>query len=102
MKIVFLFIVGLTGFYWYLSDKAGPGKIGTVKADTINFTTQIQPILQKKCAPCHFPGGQLYEKMPFDKGATIIAHERGMYKRITDKNEQAVFKKYIQQHTASK
>jgi hypothetical protein len=72
--------------------------ITSLNIDTINFKTQIQPILQKNCSPCHFPGGKMYQKMPFDKGETIISHEAVAIKRFKEKNEIALLKKFIQQN----
>lgn len=70
--------------------------ITTVK-DTIDFVTQVQPILIKNCSPCHFTGGKMYEKMPFDKDTTIINHEKGILKRIKG-DENVVLKTFIQQN----
>ena len=36
-----------------------------------DFETQIKPIFQARCQPCHFSGGRVYDKMPFDKPETI-------------------------------
>jgi hypothetical protein len=71
--------------------------ISSLIVDTVNYQTQIQPILQMTCSPCHFPGGKMYEKMPFDKGETIISHEAGILKRIKDEQKVALIKKYIRQ-----
>src|SRR4026207_178990 len=65
--------------------------------DTINFTSQVQPILIKNCSPCHFTGGKMYERMPFDKDTTIINHENGVLKRIKG-DENTLIKTYILQH----
>ncbi len=65
--------------------------------DTINFKTQLQPILQKNCSPCHFTGGKMYEKMPFDKGETIVSHEAGIVKRIKDTSELSLVKRFIKE-----
>ncbi|HLF47324.1 MAG TPA: hypothetical protein VI548_12925 [Chitinophagaceae bacterium] len=66
-------------------------------AEKIDFVTQIQPILVKNCSPCHFTGGKMYERMPFDKDTTIINHEAGILKRI--KNEENILiKNFIQQY----
>jgi hypothetical protein len=75
--------------------------IASLSSDTIDFKTQIQPILQKNCSPCHFPGGKMYEKMPFDKGETIISHET-VAKRLKDENEIALIKNFIQQNRTAK
>jgi hypothetical protein len=71
--------------------------ISSFVADTINYQRQIQPILQEKCSPCHFTGGKMYERMPFDKGETIISHEAGIVKRIKDEQNAALIKQYVQQ-----
>lgn len=65
--------------------------------DTINFTSQVQPILLKNCSPCHFTGGKMYERMPFDKDTTIINHEKGVLKRIKGE-ENDLIKSFIQQN----
>ena len=65
--------------------------------DTNYFKTTIQPILQKNCTPCHFTGGKMYEKMPFDKGETIMSHEAGIVKRIKNEDELTLIKQFIRQ-----
>lgn len=63
----------------------------------INFATDIQPILEKKCNPCHFPGGKMYEAMPFDQAATILKHQEGMQKRIKSGEEGELLRAYFEQ-----
>jgi|SRR5688572_15239037 len=56
-----------------------------VAQDTIQiiaFDKDIVPILKSRCSPCHFPGGKMYEKMPFDKSKTIIDHSAGVARRL--------------------
>ena len=38
----------------------------TAKA-RVDFETQLKPIFQSKCMPCHFSGGKVYDRLPFDK-----------------------------------
>jgi len=66
-------------------------------SDTINYKTQIQPILQKNCSPCHFTGGKMYVKMPFDKAETIVSHEVGILKRIKNQEETELIRQFILQ-----
>jgi hypothetical protein len=40
-------------------------------AERPTFVSDIRPILQSRCQPCHFQGGQMYQKLPFDKPETI-------------------------------
>lgn len=66
--------------------------------DTIDFKTQVQPVLQNNCSPCHFPGGKLYEKLPFDEGGTIISHKTGILKRFKKEEDLKLLRQYIVQN----
>jgi hypothetical protein len=46
------------------------------------FLTSVRPMLAQKCAPCHEPGGKLYEKLPFDNRVVVAEHAPGMMKRL--------------------
>jgi hypothetical protein len=39
----------------------------------------------------------MYQKLPFDKGETIIDHEAGILKRIKEEKDVALIKQYILQ-----
>ena len=92
----FIFIFG-----WLESSTKKPSRKSTQKTialeDTIHFISQIQPILVKNCSPCHFTGGKMYERMPFDKDTTIINHETGILKRIKGE-ENILIKTFIEQN----
>lgn len=79
------------------SSVVAENKPVTILKDTIHFSSQVQPILIKKCSPCHFPGGKMYGRMPFDKDTTIINHEAGVLKRIKG-DENAVIRSFILQN----
>ena len=101
MKLLLLFCF-LSLFGWLGSNikKTSPNvsinPLTTVK-DTIDFVTQVQPILIKNCSPCHFTGGKMYERMPFDKDTTIINHEAGILRRIKGE-ETLIIKTFIDQN----
>ena len=42
----------------------------------VDFAKQVQPILQARCQPCHFPGGKVYASMPFDRAETVLRPQR--------------------------
>ena len=65
--------------------------------DTISFALQIQPILVNHCSPCHFAGGKLYEKLPFDKAVTIVDHEVALLRRFKDENEKVFIQKFVRE-----
>ena len=100
MKLLILFgIIFLMG--WLGRSTKKPTGMTVQKAialeDTIHFTSQIQPILVKNCSPCHFPGGKMYERMPFNKDTTIINHEAGILRRIKGE-ENLIIKTFIDQN----
>jgi hypothetical protein len=61
----------------------------------VDFETQIQPIFEGKCQPCHFPGGTMYAKRPFDKPATIIALGEKLFTRIKDEKDRALIRTFL-------
>jgi hypothetical protein len=96
----FLFILCFTIFGWLgVYRKASPVIPGTriEVNDTIDFTKIIHPILSKNCSPCHFTGGKMYDRLPFDKDTTIINHAEGILKRIKGE-ENDLLKAFIRQH----
>ena len=100
MKLLVLFGAILL-FTWLGSSTKKPSGKSTQNTitfeDTIHFVSQIQPILVKNCSPCHFTGGKMYERMPFDKDTTIINHEAGILKRIKGE-ENLLIKTFIHQN----
>ena len=73
--------------------KAAPEHPGT-----IDFTGQIVPILIKNCSPCHFAGGKMYEKLPFDQDTTLLNHSHGILKRIKIEEEKMLLEQFIGQN----
>jgi len=62
-----------------------------------NFETDIKPIFQAKCQPCHFQGGKVYDKMPFDKAETITRLGTKLFTRIKDEKEQRLIREFLDQ-----
>jgi hypothetical protein len=56
------------------------------------FVTSVRPILVAHCAPCHEPGGRLYEKLPFDDPSVVTAHEAGILRRLKGEDRAAIEK----------
>jgi hypothetical protein len=68
-----------------------------VMQDTIQsiaFEKDVLPILQTKCSPCHFTGGKMYAKMPFDNPQTIQDHPDGVIRRFKEP-EWTTIKAYL-------
>ena len=62
-----------------------------------DFDTEIKPIFQARCQPCHFQGGKVYDKMPFDKAATITRLGTKLFTRIKDEKEQRLIREFLNQ-----
>lgn len=99
MKLFFFFAF-LTLFGWLGREPKKSIPVAAIQItdlkDTVDFVTQIQPILVKNCSPCHFTGGKMYEKMPFDKDTTIINHEKAILKRMKG-DENTLIRSFIEQ-----
>ena len=63
----------------------------------VDFDTQLKPIFQSKCMPCHFNGGQMYERLPFDKPATIRKLGRKLFTRIKEENDRRLIEDFLTQ-----
>lgn len=69
--------------------------LSTYKNPVAIFENDVKPILQKRCTPCHFEGGKMFDRMPFDEPETIINHQSGILKRIKDEEEAAAIRKFL-------
>lgn len=64
----------------------------TVKADTVTFAGTIGPILRENCSPCHFEGGKVYDRYPFDKSQTARDLGKRLNTRLKGKNADLVLR----------
>jgi hypothetical protein len=63
--------------------------------EPVDFAKQIAPILQSKCQPCHYSGGKMYAKLPFDRPATIVTLGEKLFTRIHDEQNRAVIRRFL-------
>jgi len=70
-----------------------PSRAADPPADT--FTAQIKPILVEGCMPCHFPGGKMYDRLPFDDASVVAAHPEGVLKRIKDPEKKERIERWL-------
>jgi hypothetical protein len=101
---LFLLVVSVSLYPTYESNGSytdEPPTVITDQPDTIDFKEHIQPILVTRCSPCHFTGGKMYVKMPFDKAVTILNPEakNGILKRIKDDQEKEMIKRFMEKET---
>lgn len=79
------------------NSAAAAASLSATKARKPDFETDIKPIFQAKCQPCHFQGGQVYDKMPFDKPETITRLGTKLFTRIKDEKEQRLIREFLDQ-----
>ena len=75
MKALLIIVIYSTLLSLSMSHKVQAERTASpslLQSAPINFKQQIQPLLQTKCSPCHFPGGKMYASMPFDQASTIL------------------------------
>jgi len=80
-----------------LASSPAPQSALQTKAQPVDFEKQVRPILEAQCQPCHFPGGKMYERMPFDRPQTIRTLGTKMFTRIKDEREQAILRAFLAQ-----
>ena len=76
-------------------ENVAPAPIAT-KA-RVDFETQLKPIFKSKCMPCHFSGGQMYERLPFDKPETIRKLGTKLFTRIKEENDRRLIEDFLTQ-----
>ncbi len=79
------------------ADSPGKPTSGTGSSAKVNFQSQIRPILEAKCQPCHFSGGKVYQRMPFDRPETIKTLGTKLFTRIKDENERRLIRDFLAQ-----
>jgi hypothetical protein len=73
----------------------GIAVIAAATSKPVSFEKDVAPILSGKCQPCHFPGGSMYAKRPFDKPATIVALGEKLFTRIKDEKQRVIIRAYL-------
>jgi len=54
------------------------------------FAGAVRPILKTHCAPCHEPGGRLYDRLPFDDARVVSSHSPGILRRLKGEDRAAI------------
>ena len=64
-------------------------------AAPVDFKAQIRPILEQRCQPCHFAGGKMYERLPFDRPETIVKLGTKLFTRIRDEKQRELIRQFL-------
>jgi hypothetical protein len=63
----------------------------------VSFDTQVRPLLEARCRPCHFAGGKMYARLPFDRPQTIRTLGEKLFTRIRDEKERSLLRAFLAQ-----
>ena len=76
-----------------------PGIVATASSPKprIDFDTQLKPIFKSKCMPCHFEGGKMYDRLPFDRAETIRKLGTRLFTRIKEANDRRLIEEFLAQ-----
>ena len=88
----------MLGFvFWLLSQllRPAPEAVAAPPPQKVEFARDVQPILEKRCQPCHVPGGTMHAKLPFDRPETIHKLGAKLFTRIKKDDEQAVIRAFL-------
>ena len=66
----------------------------------VDFSSEVRPILAR-CTPCHFSGGTMYEKLPFDRPETVKKLGEKLFSRIQAENERKIIREFLAQNEAT-
>src|SRR5262245_14026108 len=78
-----------------------PATSAQTVADRPTYASDVRPILQSSCQPCHFQGGQTYEEWRFDKPETISTLGTKLFTRMKDEDQQRVIREFRSERSVS-
>src|SRR6478735_7908798 len=107
MKVLLIYIL-LVSFFAEIKNKGSyipvkspekPTSTDSIPTgtDIIDFNTRIKPIFVSRCSPCHFSGGKMYERLPFDKDVTLVNNVDKIMKRVEKDEKKAIVKEFLLQ-----
>jgi hypothetical protein len=79
------------------SPAASPAPAPTAPTGPVTFARDVRPILETRCQPCHFAGGRMYDRLPFDQPRTIRELGTSLFSRIKDPESQATIRAFLSQ-----
>jgi hypothetical protein len=60
------------------------------RAPAAHFTSDVQPLLARRCTPCHVPGGKMYSRLPFDDAEVVRTQREGVLRRLEGDERRTV------------
>ena len=82
-----------------MPDVVSSANVSTSSAEKarVDFDSQLKPIFKSKCMPCHFSGGQMYDRLPFDRPETIRKLGTRLFTRIKEEDHRRLIEDFLTQ-----
>ncbi len=88
--------IGRPGTSGTATSATAPAPASTVtpaaRAGADLFRSTVRPVLLAHCAPCHEPGGTMYDRLPFENPLVVAGHRAGVLRRLKGEDRAAVEK----------
>ncbi|HET7452531.1 MAG TPA: hypothetical protein VFL12_07305 [Thermoanaerobaculia bacterium] len=70
--------------------------VAIAAAEDSSFGTKVRPTLEARCSPCHFAGGNVYGRLPFDRPDVVrrLGSAR-LFTRLKDEKDRAVIREFL-------
>lgn len=66
-------------------------------ADSVyTFQKDIAPLLKQNCTPCHYPGGKVFRKLPFEDYRTVRTLGKKLNTRFNKEDQQRVVNQWVE------
>jgi hypothetical protein len=72
-----------------------------VAAGRLEFARDVLPILEQRCTPCHFPGGVMHERLPFETEGTSRVLGTKLFTRLRKPEDQVVVRAWLEQEAGA-
>ncbi|HEY4490509.1 MAG TPA: hypothetical protein VI958_00865 [Acidobacteriota bacterium] len=64
-----------------------------------SFQQTVKPMLARNCAPCHVPGGKMYDRLPFDQAEVVLQKKDSILRRLKSADDQTALQKWAEAQT---
>jgi len=79
---------------------AGPAA-AVAPSRRLDFARDVLPVLEERCSPCHFPGGRMHERLPFEQEGTVRVVGTRLFTRLGRPEDQAPVRAWLEQEAGS-
>jgi hypothetical protein len=89
---IFVIGIGLVERGPRLQDK-NPRRVDSAK---VSYIASIAPLLVKNCQPCHYPGGKVFKKLPFENYLVVKKLGLKLNTRFKTEEQQSLVKRWVE------